>query len=391
MRTLYRRAHGFTLIELLVVIAIIAILAAILFPVFAKAREKARQTACLNNQKQIVTAALMYAQDHEEILPAAESFWGALNLDKGILVCPSKGAKVKNGYGYNNCIAGKALGDITNPANYMVTADAAPTNGTPNLITAGTDLELRHGRKVIAALADGHVEVSTGKAGWLGIDTQGSVLSTANYAFDFTIVPNGATSLINITGVPTTEIGKNGYKIYNWKASPAREDNNANWATDEIAKFNSGYNIASVSTANGWAALSGGQLNLYPRFANTAGGTTVYEVGTPSPGANENTGGMAGVTNTTTGAYVDITVPDTTTQHVLTVFPSRAANNSSLLNGNTIGLGPTTGTLSPATFNDNRQVYETAIFQFIFQGNVRLRITPKAGCASGSLKAVFID
>jgi prepilin-type N-terminal cleavage/methylation domain-containing protein len=60
------RRHGFTLIELLVVIAIIAILAAILFPVFAKAREKARQTACLSNVKQIVLGCLMYAQDYDE-------------------------------------------------------------------------------------------------------------------------------------------------------------------------------------------------------------------------------------------------------------------------------------------------------------------------------------
>lgn len=59
---------GFTLIELLVVIAIIAILAAILFPVFAQAREKARQTSCLSNTKQIATSILMYAQDYDETL-----------------------------------------------------------------------------------------------------------------------------------------------------------------------------------------------------------------------------------------------------------------------------------------------------------------------------------
>jgi prepilin-type N-terminal cleavage/methylation domain-containing protein/prepilin-type processing-associated H-X9-DG protein len=62
---------GFTLIELLVVIAIIAILAAILFPVFAQAREKARQASCVNNVKQIDLAFLMYAQDYDETYPVA--------------------------------------------------------------------------------------------------------------------------------------------------------------------------------------------------------------------------------------------------------------------------------------------------------------------------------
>src|SRR5690242_16164129 len=60
------RREGFTLIELLVVIAIIAILAAILFPVFAQAREKARQASCTSNIKQVTLAALMYVQDYDE-------------------------------------------------------------------------------------------------------------------------------------------------------------------------------------------------------------------------------------------------------------------------------------------------------------------------------------
>jgi prepilin-type N-terminal cleavage/methylation domain-containing protein len=62
------KRFGFTLIELLVVIAIIAILAAILFPVFARAREKARQTSCLSNVKQLTLAFMMYAQDYDEYI-----------------------------------------------------------------------------------------------------------------------------------------------------------------------------------------------------------------------------------------------------------------------------------------------------------------------------------
>ena len=101
--------RGFTLIELLVVIAIIAILAAILFPVFARAREKARQTSCLSNIKQLSLGFLMYVQDYDEKLPRY-CWWlveGSINTpnDKTnfnkmiepylkntqILVCPSGG------------------------------------------------------------------------------------------------------------------------------------------------------------------------------------------------------------------------------------------------------------------------------------------------------------
>lgn len=63
------KRNGFTLIELLVVIAIIAILAAILFPVFAQARESARTTSCLSNMKQIGLGVKMYAQDYDEEFP----------------------------------------------------------------------------------------------------------------------------------------------------------------------------------------------------------------------------------------------------------------------------------------------------------------------------------
>ena len=74
------RTRGFTLIELLVVIAIIAILAAILFPVFAQARAKARQTACLSNMKQIGTAITMYSGDYDECVVPSENGVDGVNL-----------------------------------------------------------------------------------------------------------------------------------------------------------------------------------------------------------------------------------------------------------------------------------------------------------------------
>ena len=74
-----RCRRGFTLIELLVVIAIIAILAAILFPIFAQAREKARQTTCNSNMKQMGTAIMMYTQDYDETLPPGCHIWGNNN------------------------------------------------------------------------------------------------------------------------------------------------------------------------------------------------------------------------------------------------------------------------------------------------------------------------
>jgi prepilin-type N-terminal cleavage/methylation domain-containing protein/prepilin-type processing-associated H-X9-DG protein len=87
---LHHRRAAFTLIELLVVIAVIAIIAAILFPVFARVREKARQASCISNEKQIATAVLVYMQDYDETFPfvldASANFTGrnANTGDNGI-------------------------------------------------------------------------------------------------------------------------------------------------------------------------------------------------------------------------------------------------------------------------------------------------------------------
>lgn len=87
---------GFTLIELLVVIAIIAILAAILFPVFARARDKARQATCCSNVKQLMLGVIMYASDYDDIVPSTSGpgnvWWYQLVTpyvkNTGIMDCP---------------------------------------------------------------------------------------------------------------------------------------------------------------------------------------------------------------------------------------------------------------------------------------------------------------
>ena len=110
--------RGFTLIELLVVIAIIAILAAILFPVFARAREKARQASCSSNLKQIVLAGLMYAQDYDGRFPYNHAsvqvagrwleWWTVLQpyiKNWQAFTCPSNSINIYNGvnYGKRGC------------------------------------------------------------------------------------------------------------------------------------------------------------------------------------------------------------------------------------------------------------------------------------------------
>ena len=133
------RKSAFTLIELLVVIAIIAILAAILFPVFAQAREKARSASCLSNMKQIGLAIMQYEQDYDETTPNGINPYGGGNgwagqiypyvKSTGLFHCPSDQTTgtLYGSYGYNkNVTNGSPNAPNGSPTSYSLAQYKAP-------------------------------------------------------------------------------------------------------------------------------------------------------------------------------------------------------------------------------------------------------------------------
>jgi prepilin-type N-terminal cleavage/methylation domain-containing protein/prepilin-type processing-associated H-X9-DG protein len=162
------KRQGFTLIELLVVIAIIGILAAILFPVFASAREKARQTTCASNEKQMGLAFMQYVQDYDEMwpIPASGNVAPLYNVGRGwagmlypylksfpVYLCPTSAvghaaSGLTYAYNMNLCIGpgaaygiGGAQAKLTAPSQTIALFEAVyPIGNTINIINESQDI-----------------------------------------------------------------------------------------------------------------------------------------------------------------------------------------------------------------------------------------------------------
>jgi hypothetical protein len=131
----------------------------------------------MNNEKQIATAILMYAQDHEELLPNANGWAGTMNLDKGVLQCPTAGTKIANAYGYNAAISGLALGELVgSPSDNVLVTDALSAD---NLVVTPADIDTRHFKKAMLSYVDGHVELSSDFLGAFSAQTGADLFANA--------------------------------------------------------------------------------------------------------------------------------------------------------------------------------------------------------------------
>jgi len=230
--------RGFTLVELLVVIAIIAILAAILFPVFAKAQEKSRQTDCSNNQRQIAISILAYCQDNEEILPNSSIVWQAAAMPPKSLRCQTSKLTMINSYAYNSGASDKPLGEIADETKFFLTADGKVDT---NIAVFMNDLDERHTGKLIASFADGHIELRSAQG----------LLDAA---------PGSLKKYVFVSG------RNNVYQLGNNTTTPASVNvpTQVSIAPVEMTKISAGlYHIIGVDSGGqliGWAQNTNGQL-----------------------------------------------------------------------------------------------------------------------------------
>ena len=381
-------APGFTLIELLVVIAIIALLAAILFPVFERAREKSFQTTCSSNQRQLAAAMLMSAQDNDELLPPIATVWTSINVESQILVCPTKGPTTPNAYLYSYDMGGTAMGTVADPTIAPLTIDGNSSTGPgkiPNIAYFSNQFEYRHTNNVIASFLDGHVSACTNGAVTIkgalypfNASVTGSVMydnwtdplclvvNSANPALglpaaDYSAARGGSYAVpdaARITSFPAgmiTAVGKSGYALFNW--------NIATLASDGLL-VSPRLNIPAAGpiAVSAWTVGGGDGLAT----TGHTRGSCRYIVG----GVEENTGSYGNIgSRSSANSIIVITVKDPNV-HFITLDSNNYQGNfcprglfvvTSPINNAQQGTINFTATSDPTSNTGNR------IFQFVIQ------------------------
>jgi prepilin-type N-terminal cleavage/methylation domain-containing protein/prepilin-type processing-associated H-X9-DG protein len=275
---------GFTLIELLVVIAIIAILAAILFPVFAKAREKARQTSCASNLKQLALGFAQYVQDYDERFPSgvvgssidasgwAEQIYSEVK-STGVYKCPDDSTipatssdthsnMVPTSYALNSDVSGSAsLAQFIATTSTVLLFEVSGATGDPtNLDNSAGDLNIA-----------GSVGNGTPDSAAAGQESGTTYDAGALSNLDLAPVPAGVTLANSAEQTPEYETGYLGGLTYPAATAPSNYDT----ANSGAGLHSGGSNFAFIDSHVKWAlptSISAGASNT---GTSTDGGNTM--------------------------------------------------------------------------------------------------------------------
>ena len=280
--------RGFTLIELLVVIAIIAILASILFPVFAKAREKARQATCNSNVRQIAMAVLMYVQDNSSQYPGIDgSSWVSkiasyMGGASAMFQCPSdtSGDSGKVSYAMAGLLirengTGVKESQVLSPSEVGSLCDATPSEVYPSarlvggggaqpIETAGATIDPRHSKGAIVGFCDGHAKYFQGAINLMD-DANGAVRALY-HAVPLELIDNPLGMLPNnsaITGLAGTVTVGGEYAVKPFLMAAAKVY--GTWYSSGFKGYN--YTVGRPTAGWDWGIVSGSGGPAYTGIA----------------------------------------------------------------------------------------------------------------------------